>query len=232
MNNLYELGGIGDVFIINKIDLKLGKNNYKAGEVYTVLKDVNINFQYEQNNSLGKNKENKVQYVENYPSSISISNIDMTDKIYNLLMKRKEEDYMIITKKEIITCEENNTIYLSENPLGNIYVKNNKYENLFFTQEGQILKGDFVIGEQYLIFYNIQTEQQVFSMKNNSLPYFSLEIHFKGNKNKETYKGYLLIPSVSLTSSPVIVFDNNSIIKSVLNFTIIQVKDEEILWGI
>ena len=86
MNNLYELGGLADVFIINKVEKNIGGINYKPQEVYTVLKDVIVNLGYERNSSEGKDIKNKINYMINFPNEIYISNVPMTDKVCNLVL--------------------------------------------------------------------------------------------------------------------------------------------------
>ena len=232
MNNLYELGGLADVFIINKVEKNIGGINYKPQEVYTVLNDVIVNLAYERNNSEGKDIKNKINYIVNFPNEIYISNVPMTEKVCNLLMQKENDTNLLITKKEIIECTVQNKLFLSDIPSKDIYVKDKNYNNLEYEVADYTLTGNFIEGETYLVFYKTYINKSVFNMEKVSMPYFSLEIHFKGNDNKKTTIGYMIVPSVSLISSPVVVFNSNTIVGSNLNFKIIDVNNEPSVWGI
>ena len=181
---------------------------------------------YERNNSEGKDIKNKINYIVNFPNEIYISNVPMTEKVCNLLMQKENDTNLLITKKEIIECTVQNKLFLSDIPSKDIYVKDKNYNNLEYEVADYTLTGNFIEGETYLVFYKTYINKSVFNMEKVSMPYFSLEIHFKGNDNKKTTIGYMIVPSVSLISSPVVVFNSNTIVGSNLNFKIIDVNNE------
>ena len=231
MNKLNEFGGIADVYIINKVQKTIGNIEYQPGEPYTLLQNVTVQLEYKENISEANSKMNNLSHYNAFPSGITIADVPFTDKVCNLLMQRNNNK-MQVYEKEIICCSENGIIYLSNIPVSNIYVKDSSFNNIEFTIDGEKITGNFIENEKYLVFYKKEIEINNFNLISNILPYFSLEIHFKGNTDKNFQLGYLFIDSSSLISSPTIVFNNENLVSTELKFNIIYNNGTINTWGI
>lgn len=227
MNKLYELGSVVDILIKPNTDTVIGNKTYKANEPYTVLKDVSVGLIYEQISSdiTAKKPINSSQKAR--PYQITINDIQLTQKILDLILTRIENTDYIRTIKEICIAEKN-SIYLNNEPIKDLFIYDKsgsavRVDNI----EDNIVSGNFNDGESYLVFYESKIDNVIYSFEMPHYPYFTLEINGKGNTDKNTSSIYCKFPAVSLVSIPNINFINEDILNSPLIFNIIYQNQKE-----
>lgn len=219
MNNLHEFGGVCDVIIKCNSERAIGEKTYKAGEPYTILKDVYVNIGYQNTTSEGSAKNNIYAHRSGSPDTISISGLTLTDKVSNLIATKIQQS--VVTKY----CEciaDKNTIYMPEP-----YIKNSVYiyyngEKINCKEQDDCLTGNFTNGYIYTIFYSVAVTQHCYDFTVPSYGYFSLDIIGKGNTNKKSNNIFISCPAVSLVSVPVFNLVNGTILNAPLQFTVID----------
>ena len=218
-NNIYEFGGVADVLLRVKSDRTIAGNTYNENEPYTVLKDVTVQFIYDQ---IGKQADAKRSvYSSNFgrPSQLIINGVPLTQKIANLIMTNEDNTY-IRTRKEIIQCK-NGKLSTNYTPI----------ENSMFIFDKNMQKVDnassFVEGEEYLVFYQEECSGDKYSFEVPTYGYFSVEIFVKGNTNKITNDIYMHFDALSLATVPNFNIMNGGILNTPLVFNIIYTNQEE-----
>lgn len=231
MNNLYEFGGACDVIIRCNNERIIGGKTYKANEPYTILKDVFVSLGYKNITSDSGAKKNVIAHREGLPDIININGITLTTKVCDLIAERTREVRYINKVCECIA--DNGKIYLPETPADKtlfIY-KNNELFTTFII-ENDILKGEFIEGQSYLIFYSVLSDNICFNFNVPSYGYFSLDIIGKGNVDKITQNVYLNFPAVSLISVPVFDLVNGTILNAPLQFECIHRGQKEAFFAV
>lgn len=228
MNNLYEYGGIADVLIKPNIDMVIGNRSYKANEPYTVLRNVQVNLLYEQISSDITAKKSISSSQIARPYQISINNITLTQKVCNLILTKAENDTYNKTINEKIIAEKG-SLYLSDEPINdNIFVYDSSFSAISVENaEANVLSGDFVDGQEYLVFYDITDSGNKYKLEIPHYPYFTFEITGKGNDNKMTSDIYFKFPAVSIVTVPNFNIVYNNILNSPLIANIIYLHQEE-----
>lgn len=203
-NNIYEFGGIADILIKLKIDKEINGVTYQAGEPYTFLKDVVINFNYQQQDSLATAKTNVLSANSGRPSQIVVSNIPFTQKIADLMLTRDTTTIYNRTRREMVTCEKDGELLLSYQPNDSIVFVYDKNFNRVTVNNmhGTILYGQFVAETNYLVFYQELAAGNKYSFEIPFYPYFQADIFMKGNTNKITNGVYMHFDALSLVSVP------------------------------
>ena len=230
MNDLYEFGGVSDVIIRCNSDRTIGNQLYKAGQPYTILKDVLVQIGYRNTTSDSSAKTNILANREGLPDLISIGNIVLNTKVCDLIADRTSAQ---AHTKYIEYIAEDNKIYLPEAPIQNtvyVYYKNQLLTD--FTINNDILFGNFISGEKYVIIYSVLSDNICFNFNVPSYGYFSLDIIGKGNLNKQTQNIYIHFPAVSLISNPIFNLVNGSILNAPLQFTCIHRGQSESYFSI
>lgn len=225
MNNLYEFGGSCDVIIRCNSERTIGGKVYQANEPYTILENVYCSLQYKNITSDIGTKNNVIATRDGLPDFVNITNVTLTDKI-NCLIAEK-------IQPQTIGCvyygeAYDNVIYLPEIPIVKsifIYYKNNKIEN--YTVEQDKILGEFVDGEEYLIFYEKISQHACFDFSTPHYGYFTLEIIGKGNQDKISDQVYIKLPAVSLMSVPVFDLVNGSVLNMPMQFQIIHQNQQK-----
>lgn len=226
MNNLYEFGSVCDVVIRCNSVRTIGNKTYAANEPYTMLKDVYCSLGYRSNNSSAEAKQNIGASRDGIIDSITISNIELTEKLCNLIAIKKQEK----TTKGIyyLGVAEDGKIFLPSTPCDdNIFVydeESNKIENVIY-QDGCLI-GAFNNYQNYNIFYNVLISNS-FSFEVPTYGYFSLEIYGKGNNDKKTDDIYIKIPAASLVSIPNFDFTSGQVLNVPLQFVCIHHRQEQ-----
>jgi hypothetical protein len=220
MNNLYEFGSACDVVIRCKSKRTIGGKTYEANEPYTILRDVYVSVGYRTIASQADTTSNILAYREGLPDVVSISNIELNTKICDLIAERAQIECVNKFCESIGT---NGKLYLPETPYdSNIFIVHNNESITGFIKENDVLIGDFVDGEQYLVFYTVAATGDAFKFEVPSYGYFSLDIVGKGNSNKQTQNIYITFPAVSLMSVPVFNMVNGTILNVPMQFECIH----------
>lgn len=229
MNKIYEFGGTADVIIRCNSARMIGGVHYEEGEPYTCLKDVNVQLNYEQYQPEAGGTKTAVSYRDGRPYQIVISGVPVTKKICNLLLTKKDTTYSQ-TIKQIITCEQAGKLLLSYNAIdNNIYCYVNEFDKMQakLNKETNELEGDFIVGQQYLVFYKTEICGEGYSFEIPSYGWFSIEIYAKGNTNKATNTAYMQFSAASLISVPQLNIVNGGLFGTPLIFKLIYNNQPE-----
>lgn len=220
MNNLYEFGGTCDVVIRCKTARTIGGKTYQANEPYTILNDVYCNIQYK-NIVSDANAKNSVLYTRiGAPEVISFSGVTLTDKINDLIAERIENKPI---GKIHTSIAQNNIIYLPESPIaGSVFIYANNQPFVDFVIEEHKIFGDFAEGQEYLIFYDVETNNACFDFTTPQHGYFVLDIIGKGNTDKASNDIYIRIPAATIMSVPVFDLVNGDILHAPMQFKCID----------
>ena len=184
-----------------------------ANQPYTVLKDVEASLTFEDKSSNAKNTFNKLSYYQDSLKEISISNVELNDKILNLIFSKNED-------KPCSNVENVNTIYqqfqisTDVNKIYQVFVYNCDGELLAATGEIELPNGsseyinlkefDYYeptkhtdLEEDILVFYTYEGNNS-FKLCNESNQYLTLDLILEGNKDDELNKSYIHINKCEL----------------------------------
>lgn len=224
MNYLYELGTANQVIIRPFSARRLNGVNYEAGEPYTTLKDVDITLVYSDlgseintNRTLNKRQNITVQ-------NVMITNVDLTSKILALMATKQEDTQGEVTRSYTTRSDDGETLYLNDVPNADtLYVYDSSGNRIAVTVEGAIVSGEFLPDTNYLVFYKVFVEQDIYSLDVPQYGYFSIEAVGVGNKDKLGTSFYLNFPTVSLLPQPQAIIDADGLFGSALDFAVVAV---------
>lgn len=204
MNTLYEYGGIANVLIKTNVETEIGGKVYKAGEPYTMLKDVYVVLGYEQATTPIAAKKPVSSSQSARPYRITITNITLTKKVANLILTKCVDDTFtrtIIEKAYPIDGE----LYLANEIAANtpvfVYDSSGAAVSVKDSTANTIV-ADFENDQEYTVYYSIAATGTKYKFEIPHYPYFTFEIEGKGNKDKLTNSVYFKFPAVSLVTVP------------------------------
>lgn len=219
MNNVYEYGGIADVLLRFKVEKEVGGVHYAANEPYTFLKDVTIQFQYEQTNAQSNARKPVFATNDGRPLQLIINGVPLTQKIANLVLTSDKNSSYMRTRRERVICDTNGDLQLRYESFGDIFVYDKNMERII---------DNYTPNEEYLVFYQQEVKQgDKYSFEVPFYPYFELDIFMKGNTNKITNDIYMHFDAASLASVPNFNIVNGGILNTPLVFNLIYVNQEE-----
>ena len=204
MNNVYEYGGIADVLLRLKVEKEINGVHYSANEPYTFLKDVQINFLYEQNDAQSNGRKPVLSTNAGRPTQLSITGVPLTSKIADLILTREENTMYNRTRREKQYCSQKGVLQLNYTPIdGSIYVYDEKFNKINVQYNGiTITSADIELDKTYLVFYQELFTGDKFNFEIPHYPYFTLDIFVKGNTNKISNDVYMHFDAASLNMVP------------------------------
>lgn len=230
-SNLLEFGGSADLIATAICDFENNGTLYKKGEVILNLFNTPISFQYNTKNVSQTARRNEIYYHEYFLDSCVINTTPFNKQIQDLFSKNSQE--LIITKTEEGMAM-GGMIFLLDEAVEDSFIKVDGVSdiNLSKINEASIITSDDFIDETY---YNIQYQckKNVSCMdldnKDLNIPYLRLQIHFKGNADKETEDSYFIIDKVSMSLTPVFSLVGNKVSHVYLMFKVIDSMNKPIL---
>lgn len=95
----YKLGNTTDI-IIRSVDAgKIGDYKFQyADEPYTILKEKEVEISFTSVIKEAKTNNTKLQYSQDYPDTIKINNVELNDKILNLLYSKIDDGACTISE--------------------------------------------------------------------------------------------------------------------------------------
>lgn len=202
-NKIIEINGTADIYVRAICDIE---DRYHKDDLVATLygKTINLNFQ-PQEKDIKKATYNLLSYYDRNLSSIDISELSLTEKILDLFHKNTTNQEFAITCREV-KLPYNGRIYLNNNPVLNS-VKIEGIDPLTIEIDYvnySIYSDELVDNQEYVVTYKTNKQGNIFSMNRiNDLPYFSLEIHFEGNGDKENERFFMFIPRAKIINMPV-----------------------------
>ena len=216
----YKLGNKTKCIIRSFSAGKIGEQEIKYdNQPYTVLKDVEASLTFVDKNISSKTTFVDLSYNIDSLQEINISNVELNDKILNLIFS-KNEDKLCST---MINCvAENNKIYITS-PTDEIY------QVFIYDIDGNLEKAYGVLNnmevevqrnEDYLVFFTYVGEKSFKINRSESL-YLTLDLILEGNANDEINTSFIHINKCALKVNKNMYF-NRSLNAVDLKFVVID----------
>lgn len=190
-----------------------------GNQPYTILKDVEASLTFVDKEKRGKSTFNDLSYTRDCLQEVAISNVELNDKILNLIFS-KNEDKLCST---VVNCmAEDKKIYITA-PTDKIYQVfiydvDGNLENAY----GELSNFEINVSrnEDYLVFYSYEGSKS-FKLNRDNTPYLTLDLIVTGNKDDELNTSFIHIDQCSLKIDKNMSF-NNSLNSVDLKFTVID----------
>ena len=227
-NKNISIGSPVDIIIKVLSDRTIANKKYVAGEPYTILHNVGVNFNYSGvTKSTATEVGNLIEYLKQYPDSITIQNADLTQKIMDLLFMEgntaQKTAFSIISSADSFITENSKNIF--------IYKDNERITDFTFDEvKGELKINNFNSSSQYVCFYD-SGNYDYYSLETKNNAYFELDIIGKGNVEENTSDFYMSIPSCAILPSNRFVFQPGSLNKVSLYFAVLNYEDGKIIIG-
>ena len=216
----YKLGNKTKCIIRSFSAGKIGEQEMKYdNQPYTVLKDVEASLTFVDKNISSKTTFVDLSYNIDSLQEINISNVELNDKILNLIFS-KNEDKLCST---MINCvAENNKIYITS-PTDEIY------QVFIYDVDGNLEKAYGVLNnmevevqrnEDYLVFFTYVGEKSFKINRSESL-YLTLDLILEGNADDEINTSFIHINKCALKVNKNMYF-NRSLNAVDLKFVVID----------
>ena len=216
----YKLGNKTKCIIRSFSAGKIGEQEMKYdNQPYTVLKDVEASLTFTDKNISSKSTFVDLSYNIDSLQEINISNVELNDKILNLIFS-KNEDKLCST---MINCvAENNKIYITS-PTDEIY------QVFIYDVDGNLEQAYGVLNnmevavqrnEDYLVFFTYVGEKSFKINRSESL-YLTLDLILEGNADDEINTSFIHINKCALKVNKNMYF-NRSLNAVDLKFVVID----------
>ena len=216
----YKLGNKTKCIIRSFSAGRIGEQEIKYdNQPYTVLKDVEASLTFVDKNVSSKSTFVDLSYNIDSLQEINISNVELNDKILNLIFS-KNEDKLCST---MINCvAENNKIYITS-PTDEIY------QVFIYDVDGNLEKAYGVLNnmevevnrnEDYLVFFTYAGEKSFKINRSESL-YLTLDLILEGNADNEINTSFIHINKCALKVNKNMYF-NRSLNAVDLKFVVID----------
>ena len=216
----YKLGNKTKCIIRSFSAGRIGEQEIKYdNQPYTVLKDVEASLTFVDKNVSSKSTFVDLSYNIDSLQEINISNVELNDKILNLIFS-KNEDKLCST---MINCvAENNKIYITS-PTDEIY------QVFIYDIDGNLEKAYGVLNnmevevnrnEDYLVFFTYVGEKSFKINRSESL-YLTLDLILEGNADDEINTSFIHINKCALKVNKNMYF-NRSLNAIDLKFVVID----------
>ena len=216
----YKLGNKTKCIIRSFSAGRIGEQEIKYdNQPYTVLKDVEASLTFVDKNISSKSTFVDLSYNIDSLQEINISNVELNDKILNLIFS-KNEDKLCST---MINCvAENNKIYITS-PTDEIY------QVFIYDVDGNLEQAYGVLNnmevevqrnEDYLVFFTYVGEKSFKINRSESL-YLTLDLILEGNANDEINTSFIHINKCALKVNKNMYF-NRSLNAVDLKFVVID----------
>ncbi len=207
----YKIGNMSDV-ILRSVDASaIGSHKIKYDyEPYTILKDKEIEINFKSITKELKGSTNVLQFNQDYPEELVVKNVELNDKILNLLYKQTAEG--ICTEYQNCVSDEEGIIYLNN-------IKDHYYQIFIFNEEGNLesaygesTESQFKVentNSSYLIVYGFMGEKNYTICPIENI-YFSIDIISKSNSDDVTLPTYYHFDKCALEITKDMYFNNNA----------------------
>ena len=236
----YKLGNKIKCIIRSCAAGKIGEQEMQYGnQPYTVLKDVEASFTFAEKNKTSKSTFNELQFSQDSLQEVTISNVELNDKILNLIFS-KNEDKPCSIMENVNTIYQQFQISTDVDKIYQVFVYNCDGELLAATGEVDLPNGsseyinlknfDYYqptrhtgLEEDILVFYTYEGSNS-FKLNNESSQYLTLDLILEGNKDDELNKSYIHINRCELKVNKNMYF-NRSL--NAVDLKFIVINDDE-----
>lgn len=229
--NTYKLGNKVNCIIRAFTAGKLGQEEMTYdNQPYTILKDIEVDINYSSTQRNISRNQNLITYDVDYVSSITLSNIKITDKILNLIYG-DNPDIKLANTFANFNADENGQIFLSILP-------DTIYQVFIYDNTGQLEMAygelntsvPLIVqkpGQNYVICYSYECSKSV-CLDRPVHYYVSLDLEVLGNINDETNTMWLHLDKCSLIPDKHLSF--NGVSNTIdLSFNVLQTDGKSYL---
>ena len=216
----YKLGNKIKCIIRSFAAGKIGEQDMEYGnQPYTILKDVEASLTFKDHLVQGKNVFTELAYTEDNLQEITISNVEINDKILNLIFSKNEEKLCSTVEN---CMAENKKIYISA-PTDKIY------QVFIYDVDGKLEKAfgslntfeiDVERNEDYIVFYSYEGSNS-FKFNRQMSQYLTLDLILEGNADDELNTSFIHINKCALQINKNMYF-NRSLNAVDLKFVVIN----------
>ena len=193
----YKLGNKIKCIIRSCSSGKIGNQEMEyANQPYTILKNVEASLTFGEKNKNSRSIFTDLSYSEDCIQEINISNVEINDKILNLIFSKNEEKLCSTVEN---CMAENNKIYISA-PASEIY------QVFIYDVDGNLELAygsleDFTVdvkrNEDYIVFYSYLGESS-YNLNRRESFYLSLDLILEGNTDDTLNTSYIHINKCAL----------------------------------
>lgn len=221
---LIEFGGQATVILRAVTDFEVNNVFYKKDDVVFLLRDVNLDFTYNEKYSDTKvGHKNLLFYDERAINNIVIEQASLTSEYLQLFCKKIVEPYYKSNIEKVNFRDK--TAYLTKTiSTDSIYIIDKGQSRISYDSEyNSITLTDMELEDgEYTIIYKEKLNEDNYDINNScSIPYLSMEIICEGNIDKERGNCYITVPKVSLLNRPDFTLTNQITIQN-LTFKVIH----------
>lgn len=221
MDQLFEFGSAVNIVLRTKSEITIAGKTYKAGQIYTILEKVGVSFNYTPTSTSSSAK--KPVYngtTQSLPQSVTTQYLPLKAKLADLMLQRSSK--CKIQKIETRFSDSEGQIILRQPAEDGLEVlcRDNKVDNYVYDAATHTITG-LSPQEPYTIYYLTTSQKEGYSLEQNFLPYFEVELVGKGNTDKTTNTVHIILPSVKIDFDPDFVFIDDGQIGTRLTFNII-----------
>lgn len=225
----YKLGNTANV-IISSIDAgKIGDYQFQyADEPYTILKEKEVELTFTSVIKEVQTRKMELQYSQDYPHTVKINNVELNDKILNLLYKKIDDGACTVSENH--NSDTNGYIYAKtlNKTLYHIFIydTNGQLENAFSYSEDGIFKVNNP-NSNYLIIYTYKGDVG-YSLKPLENIYVCLDINSISNTDDITSTSFYHFGKCALQINKDMFFRQNTNTVDLI-FKIIDLEDTSIV---
>lgn len=185
----YKIGNHGTCIIRSGSSGKIGDIEMEYGnQPYTILKDVGVTIHFEEKNSGAKAVGQELLYSTNLLKSVKLSNINLTDKILNLIYSKKSTA-LAHHIENVVSDSEKRIFFSTREPKYQIFIydENSQLEHAY----GSLEENSLVVNNSnssYLVVYSCA--KKGYQLVRPHYMYLSLDVQAEGNDeydNKVVY---------------------------------------------
>jgi len=231
-NDKISTTGRVDVIMRSFGDATINGISYKKNEPVLVLKNINAQIIYDENNKTARSKTNVLHSANSIPNKILIFPKSLTQDIYKLIGMDKNsgqetlmpyfEKYLSDAGGQFIT---NQTI----DETSDIFIYDSLKQRVeTFTIGSNGFVNNLAIDTVYYIsYYSKETNQMQRELQLDTIPYLTIEIIQKGKINNINTTCLIKIPRCSLSVVPNLTLSEGTITGTGLEFTIIKINNDD-----
>lgn len=202
-----------------------------ANQPYTILKDVEGSIRFADTTRNAQTDVNKLAYSVDHMQEITFSNIELNDKILNLIFSKSKENLINLVDDSGYSDENCRLILPSDaETLYNVFIYNvdNKLEKAIGETKEKVIDVEYA-DKNYLVFYSYPDTVKGLGRDNNL--YLTLDLIMEGNADDEPTKTTMHIEKCVLSVDKNMYF-NNRIMATDLHFTVINDEEDNVYIGL
>ena len=230
INNIFAYGSTANVLVRVNSARTINSVAYTAGEPYTILENVPIEFSYSGEQVLINERGVLGAYKTDYPVAITIKGINLTDKISALIFDKVASTASVT--KIIQTPQIQSAAFYIETAATNLFLYKDAQPNTSFTfVNGLVTIADFSATATYILIYSVVTAKDKIGLSLPHNAYFTLEIFGKGEKNGAKTSIFMRLNKCSLMTDKQMTFNSNSGNNIDLLFAVIKDDGDFLTFG-